>query len=227
MVSARYTITTPRTFGKICRLRICPCPAPRTRLASTKARCRSDSTCPRTIRAIVSHETAPSPANRNSSRASFPHSGDATCASQILQPAFQRRDQHDHKNNGRQRIQHIHEAHHHTVPAPAQITRHGAPQHADDQADHRAHGARPSATPAPRRACAKTNRAHARPCRTSAARPAARNCPSESASGLWVSAKRFARRAEMAGDCQQPPASRLPGSKAARNQARAPPAGFV
>ena len=42
--------------------------APSARLASTNARVRSDKTCPRTMRAIVSHDTAPRPTNSKVTR---------------------------------------------------------------------------------------------------------------------------------------------------------------
>ena len=52
----------------MCRARIRTGPPPNARLASTNARVRSDSTCPRTMRAIVSHDTAPRLTNKNSTR---------------------------------------------------------------------------------------------------------------------------------------------------------------
>src|SRR6266550_3560389 len=53
----------------MCRDRIRIGPAPNERLASTKARERSDNTCPRTMRAIVSQDTAPRATNSTSTLA--------------------------------------------------------------------------------------------------------------------------------------------------------------
>jgi hypothetical protein len=76
------------------------------------ARRRSDNTWPRTIRAMVSHETAPSPTNksgklqqarlfvRKAVRAGLP----------FRQHGVERRDQHDDENNRRHRIEHIHKS---------------------------------------------------------------------------------------------------------------------
>ena len=61
-------MTTPKMFGMMWRAKIQCGFAPSARLASTNARVRSDKTCPRTMRAIVSHETAPRPTNKSITR---------------------------------------------------------------------------------------------------------------------------------------------------------------
>ena len=77
-------MTTPRVLGMMCRARMRAGPAPNARLASTNGRWRSESTCPRTMRAIVSHETAPRPKKRNSRRADFPRPGEPMAVSQFF-----------------------------------------------------------------------------------------------------------------------------------------------
>ena len=66
----------------------------------------------------------------------------AAAAERRLQPALQhplqRRDDHDYKNDRRQRVEHVHRAHHQVVPAPAEQAGRRTPQHADHQAHQRA-----------------------------------------------------------------------------------------
>jgi len=72
-----------------CRAKIQCGFAPSARLASTKARVRSDKTCPRTIRAIVSHETAPRPTNSSIIRKPLSSAGEffTTCDCLMISPS--------------------------------------------------------------------------------------------------------------------------------------------
>ena len=128
-------MTTPKMFGMMCRARIRTGPPPSARLASTNARVRSDSTCPRTMRAMVSHDTAPRPTNSSITRKAPCQRRRVADEMRLLEQFAQRGDEHDDENDRRQRIKHVHNAHQHAVHPPADVTGHGAPQHADDQAD--------------------------------------------------------------------------------------------
>ena len=58
-----------------------------------------------------------------------------------LEHFAQRGYQHHHKNDGGQRVKDIHDAHQNRVHPSAEVTGHRAPEHADDEADHRANDA--------------------------------------------------------------------------------------
>ena len=64
IVSVRQVSTTVLKFGHRCFHRIAQLPCPMDRLAVTNAISLSTRTCPRTIRAIVSHCTSPSESTR-------------------------------------------------------------------------------------------------------------------------------------------------------------------
>ena len=148
----------------ICRDRIRTGPAPSARLASTNCRDRKDNTWPRTMRAIVSHETAPSATNRTSKRATFAAFGQAGGGQSVPQRRFERAHEHDRHNDRRHRIKNVHDAHQGAVQPPAGVTGHRAPQHADDEADHCAdradHQRNLRATDKPH----QQDRGHAHPC---------------------------------------------------------------
>ena len=57
--SVVYTITEPNRFGAMWRKRIFTCPMPRERAASTNSRPFNSRVCVRTMRASVSHPSAP------------------------------------------------------------------------------------------------------------------------------------------------------------------------
>ena len=104
-------MTTPKIFGMMCRARIRTGPPPSARLASTKARVRNDSTCPRTMRAIVSHDTAPRPTNSSVTRSPPCQRRRILDEVRLLEHFAQRGHQHDDKNDGGQRVKDIHDAH--------------------------------------------------------------------------------------------------------------------
>ena len=110
MVRVAYTSTGPSRFGTMWRARIAGGGTPSARAASMNSRRFSASVWPRTMRAVVSQPTAPS------ARSS---TGEAAAREQGRQD--------DDDEQVRQRIQHVHEAHHPAVGAAAGVAGDRAP----------------------------------------------------------------------------------------------------
>jgi hypothetical protein len=94
----------------MCRARIRTGPPPSARLASTNARVRSDKTCPRTIRAIVSHDTAKTDEQQRHAQSTLQRRR-IPDEVRLLEEFTQRGYQHDDEDDRWQRVKHVHDAH--------------------------------------------------------------------------------------------------------------------
>ena len=150
-VSVAYTITGPSTFGTMWRAMM--------RCAGSAERDgRLDELALPQRERLAAHDARHGePADR------------ADGEEDQQQAATEHHGQDDHEEHVRQRIQHVDDAHHPAVDAPAEVAGGGAPGNADHDADGGGEQRDEQRYPRAATTRARTGRGRCRPCRTSGA----------------------------------------------------------